>query len=261
MTEKLTVLITGAAGNIGKKLRSYLGSRYTLKLLDIPTEGDPDLINIDLSHWDERLVELFEGVDVLVHLAADPHEHKTWEQLIPSNLDALSNVFIAAVKAKVPRVVYASSNHVMGGYAEETKSGRWLGTAIEHRPGTHYQSADGVQCDSTPYGAMKLFGERLGKCYAQATGAVCIAIRLGWVNRIGENRPEDLPEEASDWFKLMWLSTDDMCQLLELAIVAPMEASTFLVVNGMSNNEGMVWDLEGTKSHLGFQPKDSLTLR
>jgi len=256
----MTILITGAAGNIGKKLRAHLSGRYTLKLLDINTAGDPDITAIDLSNWDDRLIGLFDDVDVVVHLAADPYDHKAWEELIPSNLDALSNVFVAAVKAGVPRVVFASSNHVMGGYSRAKGAGRWLTTTLEHRPGTHYESRVGNMCDSAPYGAMKLFGERLGKSYAQSAGAVCIAIRLGWVNRVGDNRPEDLPKDASIWFKQMWLSTRDMCQLMEQAITVPKEPKSFLVVNGMSDNEGMVWDIEATKRLLGYVPQDGLKL-
>jgi nucleoside-diphosphate-sugar epimerase len=173
-------------------------------------------------------------------------------------------VFIAAIKAKVPRVVFASSNHVMGGYSRaqeietETKTGRWLTTELEHKPGTRYETPGNEPCDSTPYGSMKLFGERLGKCYALAAGAVCIAIRLGWVNRIGNNEPEDLPAGAPVWFKRMWLSTSDMCQLMEQAITVQKDPGSFLIVNGMSDNEDMVWNIEETKRLLGYAPRDGL---
>lgn len=164
MTDNKTVLITGAAGNIGKKLRAHFGDRYTLKLLDIKPQGDPSVVVMDLSIWDDRLVELLEGVDVVVHLAADPNENKSWEELIAPNLDALNNLFIAAIKARVPRVVFASSNHAMGGYADETGDGRWLTTELEHKPGTKHEWTRGrftwtiSSLDSTAYGAMKISG-------------------------------------------------------------------------------------------------------
>ncbi|HEY9717144.1 MAG TPA: NAD(P)-dependent oxidoreductase [Trichormus sp.] len=258
MTKK-TILITGAAGNIGKKLREHLDGRYTLKMVDIEPLGDPDISMIDLSKWDDSLVELFDGVDVVVHLAADPQANKTWEELIAPNLDALNNVFVGAIKARVPRVIFASSNHVMGGYSAGNGSGRWLTTKLEHKPGTQYESRIG-ECNSTPYGSMKLFGERLGKCYAEAADAVCVAIRIGWVCRIGDNRPDDLPKDAPTWFKRMWLSTPDMCRLMEQAITVALKPKTFLVVNGMSDNEGMVWNIEETKALLGYAPVDGLTL-
>ncbi len=255
-----TVLITGAQGNIGKKLRAHLSDRYTLKLLDIDSGSDPDITVIDLSRWNDRIVELFAGVDAVVHLAADPCDHKSWQELIPPNLDALTNVFVAAIKANVPRVVFASSNHTMGGYKNTVRSGRWLNTDLEPIPGTQYQGPADTDNDSTAYGAMKLFGERLGRCYAQSTGGVCISIRIGWVNRAGENRPEDLPKDADVWFKRMWLSTRDMGQLLEQSITTARPSGSFFVVNGMSNNEGMVWDIEYTGKVLGYSPQDGLTL-
>jgi nucleoside-diphosphate-sugar epimerase len=229
-------------------------------MVDIEPSGDPDISMIDLSKWDNSLVELLDGVDVVVHLAADPQANKTWEELIAPNLDALNNVFVAAIKARVPRVIFASSNHVMGGYLAGSGSDRSLTTKLEHKPGTLYVSRTGEECNSTPYGSMKLFGERLGKCYAEAADAVCIAVRIGWVWRIGDNRPEDLPKDALTWFKRMWLSTADMCQLMEQAITVALKPKTFLVVNGMSDNEGMVWNIEETKALLGYAPVDGLKL-
>lgn len=255
-----TVLITGAQGNIGKKLRGHLSGLYKLKLLDMSSGGDSDITVIDLSQWDDRIPELFSGVDAVVHLAADPYDNKSWLELMPPNLDALNNVFVAAIKARVPRVIFASSNHAMGGYKNIQRSGRWLSTELEPKPGTQYNGPADTQNDSTPYGAMKLCGERLGLCYAQSAGGVCIAVRIGWVNRAGENRPEDLPTEADIWFKRMWLSTRDMCQLMEQAIIVPQSPGSFVVVNGMSDNEGMVWDIEYTRQVLGYLPKDGLTL-
>lgn len=256
-----TVLITGSQGNIGKKLQAGFGGRYALKLLDIDAGGDPNVTVMDLTKWDDRMVDLFGSVDavVLAHLAADPNEWKSWAEEIIPNLRALNNVFVAAIKARVPRVIFASSNHVMGGYKDVEGNGRWLTTELEPKPGTHLQFPPGIHRDTTPYGAMKLCGEGLGLCYAQTTGGVCIAIRIGWVVRDGENRPEDLPVDIDPWLKRMWLSTGDLCQLMELAITAPMPPGSFHIVNGMSDNESMVWDIENTRKVLGYIPQDGLT--
>ena len=115
MSTKQRVLITGAAGNLGEKLRRHLEGRYDLVLLDRTTGRDSAIVQADLSVWGDW-VDRFQGIDTVVHLAADPTAQQTWQALIAPNLDALLHVFNAAVTRKVRRVVYASSNHVLGGY-------------------------------------------------------------------------------------------------------------------------------------------------
>ena len=110
--------------------------------------------------------------------------------------------------------------------------------------------------DSTPYGSAKLFGERLGKCFAESDGLEVIAVRIGWVQP-GENRPEDISPERGSWFRLMWLSNRDFCQLMECCLVAELP-ERFVVVNGMSDNTGMRWDIEPTRRLVGYQPQDDV---
>ena len=261
----MNILITGANGNIGKKLQLYfsrLGSDFSIICLDRvePENGSKFSKNyhqIDLSYWSEDLVQLMQGVDTVIHLAADPQENKSWDDLLESNLDASFNLLTAATLAKVPRVVLASSNHVMGGYRTERGVGRWLTTNLPPKPGTKLVNVDGTITDSTAYAAMKLAAERMGVTYAVAAKAICIAIRIGWVNSIGQNRPQDLPEQADIWFKQMWLSDRDLGQLFEKSVTAAMTPA-FYLVNGMSNNDDMVWDILSAEKLLGYVPVDTL---
>jgi len=250
-----TVLITGAAGNLGSKLRRHLEGRFDLRLLDIDPRGDPAIVRVDLARWDAAWGSLFQGVEVVVHLAADPTAHQSWPKLIGPNVDAVANVFEAAAQQGVRRVVYASSNHVTGGYKDDPEP-LLLSTDTPPRPGARYV-VDSEQRDSTPYGSAKLFGERLGKCYADARGLSVVAVRIGWV-RPGANLPEDVPHERGPWFRLMWLSNRDYCHLMERCILKALP-ERFLVVNGMSANTGMRWDIEHTRRVLGYEPKDDVT--
>src|SRR5262249_42374907 len=129
-----TVLITGAAGNLGGKLRRHLEGRYPLRLLDLDPRGDLGIMAADLSRPAERWVKAFDGADVVVHLAADPTAQQTWPKLVAPNLDGLINVLLAAAGAGVQRVVYASSNHVMGGYKDRPEP-RQLTTDLPPLPG------------------------------------------------------------------------------------------------------------------------------
>jgi NAD+ dependent glucose-6-phosphate dehydrogenase len=255
MSTPKTVLITGAAGNLGGKLRRHLEGRYALRLLDINPRGDSEIVQADLSTWSNSWRQQCAGVDVIVHLAADPTAFQAWPKLIGPNLDALINVYQASAEARVKRMIYASSNHVMGGYQNVPEPAR-ITTDIPPRPGTLYV-ASGEERNSTPYGSAKLFGERLGKCYAEIHGLSVIAVRIGWV-MAGENRAQDLPPERGPWFRLMWLSNRDFCHLMERCIEAEI-ATPFAVINGMSNNTGMRWDIEHTRKLVGYQPKDDVT--
>jgi NAD+ dependent glucose-6-phosphate dehydrogenase len=250
-----TIVITGAAGNIGGKLRRHLEGRYALQLVDINPRGDPQILAADMSRWDARWLDVFRGADAVIHLAADPMAHQPWPNLLGPNVDAVVNLYLAAVEAGVKRVVFASSNHVMGGYKDDPEPAV-LTTEVPPRPGTRYVS-DGQARDSTPYGSAKLFGERLGKCYAEGAGLSVIAVRIGWV-RPGENLARDIPPERGPWFRLMWLSNRDACQLLERCLLADLPAP-FVLVNGMSANTGMRWDIDASRRLLGYEPQDDVT--
>ena len=74
-TEPRTVLITGACGNIGRKLRAAWEDVYDLILLDAAAdEDDPEVFKVDLSELDEEWITHFHGVDTVVHLAANSNE-------------------------------------------------------------------------------------------------------------------------------------------------------------------------------------------
>jgi len=247
-----TIVLTGAAGNLGSKLRAALVGRYALRLIDKETHGDPEVAPFDLSVWSEPWANLFVGAQAVIHLAGNPRADAPWEDLLAPNIDALLNVFHASVRAGVRRVIVASSNHVMGGYQNDCQPGQ-LTTDLSPRPGARY-FAHGAPRDSAAYGATKLFAERVGRWYAERFALSVMAVRIGWV-RPGENRLEELPADRGDWFRQMWLSNRDFCHLMECCLLAD-EAIHFEVVNGMSNNHGMPWDLEHTRQAVGYQPHD-----
>ena len=90
-----------------------------------------------------------------------------------------------------------------------------------------------------------------------SNGLTVIAVRIGWV-RPGVNRASEIPPERGPWFRLMWLSNRDFCQLMTRCIQAD-PAIRFAVINGMSANTGMRWDIESTRRLLGYHPQDDVT--
>jgi len=248
------ILITGATGNLGTKLVRHWQDQHELRLVDIDARGDANVRVADLSRWDLAWVEWFREVDKVVHLAGNPVAFSPWQELIAPNVDALVNVFLACREANVERIIFASSNHVMGGYQHRPEVSA-ITRDLPPLPGTEYV-VEGRPRRSDAYGAAKLFGERLGKCWSEAYGISVIAVRLGWVFR-GENRPQDLPSERGDWFRRMWLSNRDFLHLMDCCLAAPRELR-FAVVHGMSRNRGMRWDIEQTRELIGYEPQDDV---
>ena len=233
-----TILITGASGNIGRKLRAAWDDVYDLILTDrVPDPDELDLIVADLTVLDESWMDIFHGVDTVVHLAGNPDEHAPWEDLVGPNIDALSNVFHAAALAGVERIVFASSNHVMGHYRDFGDMP--ITVDLPPRP-------DGA------YGGTKLMGERLGTGLAGIFELTFVALRLGWVQP-GANQPDTLPDE---WNRSLWLSDRDMVKLMTRAVEADLGDRSSVVVNGMSNNQGMRWDIAATAELIGYWPED-----
>jgi NAD(P)-dependent dehydrogenase (short-subunit alcohol dehydrogenase family) len=236
--EPRTVLITGACGNIGRKLRSAWADIYDLVLIDrVADPDDPGLIAANLQILDDDWITHFHGVDTVVHLAANTDEFADWEDLVGPNLDALANVFHAAALAGVERIVFASSNHVMGG--RRTSDQESIGVESNPMP-------DG------PYAITKLVGERMGRSLGRAFDMTFIALRLGHIQE-GPNRPETLPD---DWARQMWLSNADLVRLFDCAVEAEIDDRSYVVVNGMSRNHGTRWDLSDAAEFLGFLPED-----
>ena len=229
--ENLRVLITGAAGNIGKCLRDQLRGRYALlRLADIaeqePAQAGEEIRTLDVR--DMASVErCMEGIDCVIHLAGIPGVD-TWDKILPMNIDGCYNVFEAARRQRVPRVIFASSTHAVGYHRRE----RFLDNAVEPRP------------DSL-YGVSKVFGEALGRMYADKYGMSVACLRIGTF------RTPDHPSEARQL--LTWLSHRDMAQLARRCIEHA--SYHFVVVYGVSNNLRNRWDNSDVK-FLGYQPQD-----
>ncbi len=248
----MTILITGASGYLGTTLTAHLEERYELRLVDINARGDEQIIEADLACWNDAWVRQFNNVDTVVHLAGLHKATHTWAEMCGPNMDAAINVFNAAVKGGAKRIVFASSNHTMGGYRDNGTI-HPLTSETDPLPGLRYGNR--ADLDTTPYGAFKLAAERLGKCYAEIHGISFIAVRIGFANR-DDNSAENL-RTFEAWAQMMWLSDRDYCQLMTRCIEAPSSVN-FAVINGMSDNSGMRWEIASLKDLIGYEPQDDV---
>lgn len=228
----LRVLITGAAGNIGRTLRAHLKGRYALlRLTDIAPQEDAgpgeEVASVDIGDM-AALENSMRGIDCVIHLAGMPEE-APWDKVLPLNIEGCYNVFEAARRAGVRRVVFASSNHAVGFHRRET----FIDTRVEPRP-------DGR------YGVSKVFGEAVGRLYADKYGLSVACLR------IGSFRPDNRPSESRHL--LTWISHRDMAQLASRCVEHP--GYHFVVVYGVSNNLRNRWDNTPAK-FLGYRPQDN----
>lgn len=274
-----TILITGGAGNLGTKLATHLSGQdwcTRIVLLDLipPTSLPPkaEALMGDLLNPHGTWRDVAATADGIVHFAAlNPYPDASFAEAAAS-IEMTANLFLAAERA---RIVFASSNHVMGHYKEEALGAGELTTDLPPLPGTR-TIVDGVLHDAPAYAAAKLMGERLLHAIACRPGphVTGVSLRIGWCQP-GENHPRTIssdgmpvdfePTGLSDdaqrdlkWFRDLWLSNRDFCGLFDAALTA--DAASWsepaLVLNAMSNNNGMPWDLAPTRRYLGYAPRD-----
>jgi uronate dehydrogenase len=226
----MKILITGAAGKIGNTLREGLHGRYALmRLTDIapldPARDGEEIMRADLTDL-AHLEAAMQGIDCVVHLGAIPGED-TWDKILPNNVVGTWNVFEAARRQGVRRVVYASSHHAVGFY----RRARPIDQTVVPRP-------DGV------YGVSKVFGEATGRLFADKHGLSVACLRIG-----------AFQEKPADRRQLhVWLSPRDAVQLVGCCIDAP--DYHFIVVYGVSNNTRNRYRNVGVE-FLGFRPQDN----
>ncbi|MEM7029904.1 MAG: NAD-dependent epimerase/dehydratase family protein [Chloroflexota bacterium] len=297
------VAITGAFGNLGWKLIQHLATNQVVpKIIGLDLRGPNDAqmrvieqfagqtdigwVEANLTDWhDQSWRDSINSADAVVHFAAqNPYPEASWGDSAAS-IDINLNVAQAAADSpKTSRLVFATSNHVMGRYkdsplAEQVGAGE-LTPDLEPGVGTVWHTGETLM-DKPAYAVAKFAGERI--CMAlgrRGAGKISYAcIRIGWCQP-GDNRPGTLSATGSPtltseggviadpasharderWFKSMWLSNRDFVHLFERAILAdganwPNHA---ILVNGMSNNSGMKWSLEATKRWLDYQPQDNV---
>lgn len=249
MPVKKKVLVTGVAGLVGGVLRRSLSSGYQISGVDIrPAEGFSSIV-ADMTDF-AALRGAFEGVDLVIDLAAKASHLSSWDDIYQNNLPATYNALLAARQAGVRRVIFASSNHVTGMYEKDPPyadivAGRYQGLNPETIPRIHTRMA--IRPDG-PYGIGKAFGESAGRFFADHYGLSVLCIRIGTVNR--ENRPVDTRQFAT------LLTHRDLSQLVTCCLEAPPELK-FAVFYGVSNNRWRFWDISNAESLIGYDPQDN----
>ncbi len=224
------LLLTGAAGNLGRELRPRL-ARYcnSLRLSDRSdmVEACPgeEIMLADLA--DQAAVQtLVAGVDAIVHLGGVSTE-QPWEPILAGNIVGIVNLYEAARRHGVKRIVFASSNHVTGCYRQDE--------VITAR--------DPVRPDGF-YGLSKAFGENLAQLYWDRYGLETVSLRIG----------SSFAEPIDRRMLATWMSFDDLERLVVAALSAPVVGHS--IIYGLSDNRIRWWDNRHAR-HIGYRPQDS----
>jgi uronate dehydrogenase len=226
--EKL--LLTGAAGGLGRALRERL--KANCKVLRLSDRADvgaagagEEVVLADLA--DAAAVDaMVQGVQAIVHLGGVSVEGP-FGPILQANILGVYNLYEAARKHGVKRVVFASSNHVTG----------------------YYRQSETIDVDAPPrpdglYGVSKAFGEDLSRFYFDRYGIETACVRIG----------SSFPEPKDRRMLATWLSFDDLHRLITACLTTPVLGHS--IVFGMSDNAVTWWDNSRAR-HIGFAPKDS----
>jgi nucleoside-diphosphate-sugar epimerase len=234
------------SGLIGRAIRPRLQAGYELRALNRSrVEGVP-CHQADIS--DLAAIEpAFQGADVVVHLAGSAHGAGSWDEILHHNVVGTRNVLEAARRAGVRRVVYASSGATVSACERDEP---WASLAAGRYAGLTTWPIFTHESPVRPaglYGVSKVFGETLGRQYADAHGLSVVCLRIGAVN------PEDRPTDPRDYS--VWLSQRDVTQAIERAIAAPASLG-YAVCFLTSDNKWSYRDIAHTRTVLDWAPED-----
>jgi uronate dehydrogenase len=230
MTDTCPILLTGAAGILGRWLRPRLIEKYgALRSSDVvdfaPALQGEEIIIADLADFSsvERLVK---GAGRIIHFGGISYE-TTFDRILGANIAGTYNVFEAARLHGSGPIVYASSNHAIGFYTRDDR----LDAAVTQRP------------DSL-YGVSKAFGEDLASFFADKYGMDIACLRIGTA------RPDPVdPRHLSTW-----QSYEDLLRMIEACFAAAKLGCTILY--GVSNNDRSWWS-NHLASHVDYRPQDN----
>ena len=224
------LLMTGAAGTIGQQIREGLAEyAKTVRLSDVADLGEPsaheEIVTCDLADAD-AVRETVKGCDAILHFGGISTENRA-DLIHRVNIDGTYHLYEAARKEGAKRILFASSNHVIGFHSRETR----LTASSPVRPDSNY-------------GVSKAYGEALASMYWDKYGIETLILRIG----------SCFPEPKDRRMMATWMSSADMLRLIGVMLEVPRLGCP--IVYGVSDNEESWWDNSET-AYLGWKPKDS----
>ncbi|WP_459190662.1 NAD-dependent epimerase/dehydratase family protein [Halosimplex sp. J119] len=263
----MDVLLTGAFGRVGTALIDHLADEDQYRFTYLEREPHPEFDAVVADVADEGAIRpAFDGQDAVVHLAGNPSPGASWPEILSANVIGTYNVLSAARDAGVDQIVFASTNHVVGGYRIEREPELYDG-----EPDLEVDHVDPPRPDSY-YAVSKLLGEHLGRYLVEIedTFEQFYALRIGWVLDPEWDSPYGPPERrveageiergtpeyrrAVNHCKAHWCSRRDMARLVDLALQD--ESVGFDIFYARSASDHSWFSIDHARDVLGFEPLD-----
>jgi len=234
------IVVTGGSGKAGRAVvRDLVEHGYDVVNADVvaPAETLAPLLRVDFTDLGET-IEALRGADAVIHLAAIPAPRiRSVEKTFQINMLSTYNVFSAAALLGIGRVVWASSETVLGLPFGRTGARNLLDPAAE--PG-HHLEPDYVPIDEdhplrphSSYSLSKVLGEEMARQFARWTRIPFIGLRFSAIREPAEYAV--FPESAQDGAWNVWGYVDarDVAQSCRLALTADIVgAEAFIIAAG-----------------------------
>jgi uronate dehydrogenase len=241
------VVITGVRGVVGQVLEPALREDYEVVGVDARRRGPGTARRLDTAR-PRHARRAVRAADVVIDLASASWK-APFRTVAANNIPSVWHMLDAARRAGARRVIYASSNHVTGGYERDEPYASVVAGRYEGRNPVDIvkiTTTMAVRPDSA-YAAGKAFGEAAARLYADRHDLSVICLRIGTLNRAGR------PSEPRHFATL--ITHPDMVQLVRRCIDAPADVR-FGVFYGVSNNTWRIWDIDDARDTIGYEPCD-----
>jgi NAD+ dependent glucose-6-phosphate dehydrogenase len=282
---KQNVLVTGPYGEAGEAILEHLvgNDAYEFTFLNRSDHPEYETHVADVSEY-EAIRPAFEGQDAVIHLAAQSDAGAKFEEIIEPNIVGTYNVLTAMEDAGVEKLIFASSQRVMGLYEEDHAPELYeedYPLTLDHET---LPKPDGY------YGASKVFGENICRTHARRNGAPSqvFSLRISSVRTkqydhpygdaergVDRSKEDELGPDDDVWdqsqtgswergsdeyeemvkrLKASWTSQRDFAHMLECCLEN--ETVTYDTFYAVSDNAARWFDTEHAKAVLGYEPKD-----
>lgn len=274
--KKKRILLTGSSGICGSAISdSLLIERYDFLFLDIadpvPRQDEHSYYKTDLSKADEiEKVFIDNDIDIVIHLGGSSDRDSSWDAVLNNNIIGTYNLMDLSVRYGVKRVIFASTNHVVGMYEEDDKDTSFGSLLLD--PDKKMVDRHSESRPDSLYGVSKLFGENLCRYYTEKFDIDCYILRIGSVREKSGDHPYNYAEagvrrgdyvrgdenytEQELRLKSIWMSRDDFTRMIA-KLIEYESAERFDVFYAISKNDRRSFDIEYAEKKLDFDLQDN----